>query len=230
MDWQDWQMALVAPFDPQDVDFKPQTMSKDGNKALAIAFVDPRRYQERLSQVFGVAGWSVEYRELGEKAIIAKLTIRTPDGQVVREEVGEFEDGDKARYPSASAQAFKRACVTLGIGRYLYDLPQTWVTVENRRITDSELARLRSQLTKATPPAPKQGTRPSQTAPLNGKPLPNGREGMQNAKAIARISELIGQAKDIGLDLELPANWQALGYDEMVDLGKRITQYIADES
>lgn len=221
-----WQEALTAPFDPSDVDFKPQTFSKDGNKALAIAFVDPRRYQERLSAVLGSANWSVEYRSLGDKALIAKLTLKTPEGDVVREDVGEFDEGGKAQYPTAAAQAFKRACVTLGLGRYLYDLPQTWVAVENRRITDAEIARMRQQLGKmAQASAPKPAP-----APTNGRALPNGKEGMANARAVARISELVGQAKDLGIDVELPTSWQTLEYQEMVDLGKRISQLIAEES
>ena len=220
--------ALSAPFDPADVEFKPQAFSKDKTKALAIAYVDPRKYQERLSDVVGDGNWSVEYRPLGDRALIARITINTPDGTIVREDVGEFSDDGKALYPTASAQAFKRACVTMGLGRYLYDLPQTWVAVENNRITDAEINRLRSQISKTAPkPAPRPQANP---APVQGRPVANGAQGVQTAKAISRISELVGQAKDIGVDVELPPQWQTLPYDEMIALGKKVAQVIEEES
>lgn len=244
---------LTAHFDVRDVDFKPQTFSKDGLKALAIAFVDPRRYQERLDEVVGIANWSVEYRAIGDTtqtekqgtsspmtiirgAVVARITIVDPDTgrTIVREEVGEFDSTGMAMYPTASAQAFKRACVTLGLGRYLYDVPQTWVAIENKRITDAEIARLRGILAKMGGNSQTSQTvaqKPVQEAVRPGVKanLPNGTQGMQNARAISRIAELIGNAKDAGIDVKLPANWQSLPYTELVDLGKKIANVLADE-
>jgi hypothetical protein len=235
---------LTEHFDPADVDFKPQTFSKDGTKALAIAFVDPRRYQEKLDAVLGIANWSVEYRSLGEVttasettkargAVVARLTIFDTDTgrTVVREEVGEFDGTGMAQYPTASAQAFKRACVTLGLGRYLYDLPQTWAVVENRRITDSEIARMRSQLGKLRSSAKSAQTTPPKPTQTDAEARPaTGAESLSNAKAIRRISELIGDAKDIGLDFKLPKNWQALEGQALIQLGTQIASAIKEES
>lgn len=203
----DWENALGAPFDPADVDFKPQTMSKDGTKALAIAFVDPRRYQERLSAVLGAGNWSIEYRPLGDKALIAKLTLNTPDGTVVREDVGEFDEKGLAQYPTASAQAFKRACVTLGLGRYLYELPHTWVAVENRRITDSEITRLRNQLPK----------------PAKAKPAAPTVD-QKHASAIKRIGELVTKLEAEGKAHDLPKGWQSLPYEQLVVIGTALAK------
>jgi hypothetical protein len=217
---------LSEHFPVEDVEFKPQTMSKDGTKALAIAFVDPRAYQRRLDDAVGVANWSVEYRPLGERAIIARITITDIDTglTVVREEVGEFDDKGLAQYPTASAQAFKRACVTLGLGRYLYDMPQTWVNVENRRITDSELNRLRSMVQKMAPkasPTPAPTPAPQKSAPASKAPA-SGAQALQQAKAIQRISQLIDEAKEKGIDFNLPVNWQTSSYDVMVKIGQQI--------
>lgn len=227
---------LSAHFPIEDVEFKPQTMSKDGTKALAIAYVDPRAYQRRLDDVVGVANWWVEYRSLGERAIIARITITDPETglKVIREEVGEFDDKGLAQWPTASAQAFKRACVTLGLGRYLYDLPQTWVSVENRRITDGELNRLRAQLAKAqgrnTTQAPSDAPRQAQGLQrgVSAKPIPNGQQGVQTAKAVARISELLGQAKDADIEITMPANWPSLEYNRLIDLGKSIAKVLEE--
>jgi hypothetical protein len=237
---------LVAHFDVKDVDFKPQTFSKDGQKCLAIAFVDPRRYQERLDDVVGIANWSVEYRSIGEStqvekpnapsvtrgAVVARISVFDPDTgrTIVREEVGEFDGTGMAMYPTASAQAFKRACVTLGLGRYLYDLPQTWAQVENRRITDAEITRMRGILAKMGGNTPTPQTTPQKPVrPGAQANLPTGQQGMQNARAISRIAELVGDAKDAGIDVKLPANWQSLPYPELVELGKKVTAVLAEE-
>lgn len=218
---------LSEHFPVEDVEFKPQTMSKDGTKALAIAFVDPRAYQRRLDDAVGVANWSVEYRPLGERAIIARITITDIDTghTVVREEVGEFDDKGLAQYPTASAQAFKRACVTLGLGRYLYDMPQTWVNVENRRITDSELNRLRAQVQKMQPkpaPAPAPAPAPQKSAPAPRTAPATGGQALQQAKAIQRISQLVDEAKEKGIDFNLPNAWQSSPYDVLVKIGQQI--------
>lgn len=43
--------ALVEPFPGQHIEWKPQATTKDKSRALAAAYVDPRRYQERLDKV-----------------------------------------------------------------------------------------------------------------------------------------------------------------------------------
>ena len=213
---------LSLPFPVEVIEFKPQTMTKDGTKALAIAYVDPREYQRRLDDAVGIANWSVEYRPLGEKAIIARLIITDTDTghQVVREEVGEFDDKGLAQYPTASAQAFKRACVTLGLGRYLYDLPQTWVTIENKRIIDNELARLRAQY--------KIQTRPKTVVTPTAVETPVTRDA-EWERAHAGVKTLIAQATERKLEMNpevLAKRLEDRSYEELVKIGKYLRQLV----
>ena len=213
---------LLEHFDTRDVEFKPQTFSKDGGKALAVAFVDPRRYQERLDDVVGIQNWSVEYRAIGETstiekpnatsqiraACVARISVYDPETgrTIIREEVGEFDGADVAQYPTASAQAFKRACVTLGLGRYLYDFPQTWVIIENRRIIDSEIARMRAMLAKV-------GNTQITTEP----------DVQTRLKTQNRVVELASECVNAGLKIDHDlASLQAheMTYEELVTFGK----------
>lgn len=73
---------LTRPFEIGQVEVKPGAVN--GTKALALAYVDMRAYQARLDEVAGPANWSVEYRTLGDRAVICKLTILG----VTREDVG----------------------------------------------------------------------------------------------------------------------------------------------
>jgi len=119
--------ALCAPFPIAQVEVKPGATSEANNRALALAYVDARHYQQRLDDTAGPENWSVEYRPVSERAVLCRLTILG----VVREDVGEEAAGDPNQTTSAAIQSFKRACAAFGLGRYLYTaLPQLWVEAE----------------------------------------------------------------------------------------------------
>ncbi len=132
INWQAIGAALRAPFDPTDVDFRPQggTFGKNGvTMSRAIAYIDARTVQDRLDAVCGVDGWSFDFEPLataGGKVTAAKgkLTIFG----VTKCDVG---DGDATETTKASvSDALKRAAVQFGIGRYLYGLGPFWVTLK----------------------------------------------------------------------------------------------------
>jgi len=121
---------LSKPFDPKVVQFRPGRKNKKvgATEALALAFVDPREYQQRLDDVVG-SEWSVRVEPLGNNALKVSLTIMG----VTREDVGEGDPDDDNTYTTAFAQGFKRACAAFGLGRYLYRLPKAWVAYDAER-------------------------------------------------------------------------------------------------
>ena len=133
--------ALKQPFHPTQVTWKPGVTTKDGSKALALAYADLRAYQNRLDDICGLA-WSVTYTPWGER-IVCHLTIQgitrsssgEPDSQAERSEIAGT---------SAEAQAFKRACAMFGLGRYLYNLPSVWVEYDatTKQFTEKAKAKL----------------------------------------------------------------------------------------
>lgn len=114
--------GLCKPFAQSLIELKPGATTHDKKRALATPYVDLRAYQTRLDRIVGPAGWSVEYRAHGDRAVICRLTILG----VVREDVGECSPADENAATSAVAQAFKRTCAAFGLGRYLYSLPAIW--------------------------------------------------------------------------------------------------------
>jgi len=122
--------ALQEPFPSHEVEFKPGATNREKTKALALAYVDSRPYIQRLNLV--CPDWQDEYQVMMQPdrvVVLCRLTIagvtRTGDGECLL----AGEEGDRAEpnaVTSASAQAFKRACVKFGLGAYLYDLPQVW--------------------------------------------------------------------------------------------------------
>jgi hypothetical protein len=141
---QDVMDELRKPFDPEQVSWKPQAISRDKSRALALAYADARAYQDRLNEVVG-DDWSDDYEVLnGGGVVLCHLTV----GGVTRSDIGEADPHEANTATSALAQAFKRAAVKFGVGRYLYDLPKMWVDwdPERRRFTQRAERDLRAAL------------------------------------------------------------------------------------
>jgi hypothetical protein len=131
---------LIRPFPSNLIDLKPAALNATRDRALALAYADPRAYQERLDTVIGPANWSVRV-VLAPTGVVCTLTLCG----VSKADVGDYpaDDGDtpnENRATSATAQAFKRACASFGLDRYLYQLPCTWAAYDaaQRRFRDPQ--------------------------------------------------------------------------------------------
>jgi hypothetical protein len=122
-------VALLAPFPAEMVGWKAQATTRDGSRAMAVAFIDARAVADRLDETVGPQNWCDGYIVLGEQrttngpeiVVACRLTVLG----VTKEDVGTGED-----YKAAYSDAFKRAGVRHGIGRYLYSLDKQWVAYD----------------------------------------------------------------------------------------------------
>ena len=135
---------LAAPFPAEAVQWRPQTVRKDRNGqhwALALAYIDSRDVQDRLDTVVGPDGWQSEHFDAGGGRLGCKIGLNIHVNKAQARGDGAVEpapplwvwksDGAGATQVEAEkgafSDAFKRAAVHWGIGRYLYDLGNTWV-------------------------------------------------------------------------------------------------------
>jgi hypothetical protein len=118
---------LQAPFPQDEIEFRVQScgVSKSGKPwAMVLAYVQARAIQRRLDDVFGWDGWTDEYRSQNNN-MICRLGVRS-DGVWVYKENGASETQVEAFKGGISA-AFKRVAASgYGIGRYLYDLSESF--------------------------------------------------------------------------------------------------------
>ena len=126
---------LRAPFPPEVVKWRPGTKTKDGTKALALAYVDARDVMERLDDAFGPQGWSDRYKVVDEANGVVECTLAAqyPDLRATSKvDVGYPNGGmdDDEPFKGAYSDAFKRAAVKYGIGRDLYDTPKFWIALD----------------------------------------------------------------------------------------------------
>lgn len=120
---------LRAPFPRDAIQWRAQTVTRDGTKALALAYIDARAVMNRLDEIVGPANWQDEYDCVNGRTI-CKLGINV-DGVWVWKSDGAGDTQVEAEKGGIS-DAFKRAAVKWGIGRYLYDFDTPWVPCETR--------------------------------------------------------------------------------------------------
>jgi Rad52/22 family double-strand break repair protein len=107
--------ALAAPFDSREVRTRSQGTRQ-------IHYVTARTAMNRLDSVLGPENWWDEYTP-GENSVLCRLTLRMPDGSTLtKADAGGYagmpDQGDDDK--SGFSDAFKRAAVKFGVGRYLY--------------------------------------------------------------------------------------------------------------
>lgn len=129
----DWTMLLeqlAIPFPRDAVYWRGGATTKDKKRAQALPYAEPRVYEDRLNKLCA-GDWEVRFSPWGENRIVCELTIHG----VTRASTGEFEEGKSAfaQGTVAEAQAFKRACSKFQLGRYLYDIPLSWVDYDQAK-------------------------------------------------------------------------------------------------
>ena len=123
--------ALAAPFAPKAISWRAQSVSNknpEAPTAMALAYIDARDVMNRLDEVCGPDGWEDSYVETPLGRVICTIKIWCGDRWVSKSDgAGKTDvEGDKG----GISDAFKRAAVKWGIGRYLYDMPTPWVACE----------------------------------------------------------------------------------------------------
>lgn len=134
------QAKLLEPFDPFDIEWRIQQAGESNGKkwAMVLAYVTNRAIMERLDDVFGIDGWQNEYQPMPDGGIICGLKCRVGD-----EWITKYDGADKTNIEATKgglSNAMKRAGVQWGIGRYLYRLDTTFVTlIPGRTENDNQI-------------------------------------------------------------------------------------------
>ena len=115
---------LSRPFPEPKVHWRVGARTQDKKKGIPLAYIDARDVMERLDFVVGPQNWQAEYPFAG----CCRLGIFLSSQWIWKANgAGETNvEAEKGQY----SDAFKRAAVLWGIGRYLYDLPNVWVDLD----------------------------------------------------------------------------------------------------
>lgn len=178
---------LAAPFPPERISWRIGTSNKKkrqretgdnsakATKGQALAYIDARDVMDRLDEVVGPAAWRDNYAETPKGRVIAVIEIKVGDEWVAKSDgAGDTDiEGDKG----GISDAFKRAAVKWGIGRYLYNISSPWVELDEWEHIKTDEYRKLEQLLLREGGQPAPATRPA--PPPADEPAPD------NAAAVA---------------------------------------------
>lgn len=102
---------------------RPGGVSKNGKQLPSMSYITARQVQARLDEVVGPGNWSTSYFAHGNGAVECTLSIYGVSKTDVGYSNNPDRDDESEPLKAAYSDAFKRAAVAWGIGRFLYGDP-----------------------------------------------------------------------------------------------------------
>ena len=129
-------MKEFRNLDADEIECRPQQIAKDGTWASLLLYTNARMCMNLLDEKYGIMGWQRTYCSICDQLF---CTIEIWDNEhsrwIKKQDIGTESniDAEKGRV----SDAFKRACVSVGIGRELYSAPQIFITLNEDEITSN---------------------------------------------------------------------------------------------
>lgn len=186
--------ALEYPFTADEIEWRVLRTTKDKTKGQVAAYVDSRAIQDRLDAVLGRDNWQNHFRTVQGKdnastTQVCELSIYYPERKEWITKSNGAGNTDIEPVKGGLSNAFKRAASMWGVGRYLYDLKNIWVSLKDGKyIPDDQLPVLAKQynrfvrqlLSAGNPGTGNQQAAPAaQTAPAPQTPRQKGAQPAQ---------------------------------------------------
>lgn len=220
--------ALAAPFPPAAVSWRIGSTTADKTRGMALAYIDARDVMDRLDEVCSPAGWECRYSHTDKKTV-CDIGILCNDRWVYKADGAG--DSDVEAEKGALSDAFKRAAVRWGIGRYLYHIPSPWVEIVTKGrsavIKPEEMGRLAGILANysgANRPAPAPASlppsRPVADAHLvvgDGRSTHQIKKDEKHQKAIATLVESAKLALGLCMNRTMVIEWWRENSDALIE-------------
>lgn len=187
---------LEIPFEAALIEWRVTNSSKDKSRGQVIPYADQRAYTDRLNGLVTPAGWTRKYtiqtspsfERSKDQKTVAKILVTcelTIFGIGSHSATGEEWADDDNATTAAEAQAFKRACACVGLGRYLYYFEGVWVDL-NQNKRPKKLPQLPLW---ATPEGWRRGLRPDNRTAGSTQEPPEKQNTSRTEKGSARVSD-----------------------------------------
>lgn len=111
------------------------------SKGLSLLlYKDARADMKVLDEMYGVLGWRRSHMEINGSLFCA-VEIWDSENKhwVAKTDVGTTSYAEKEK--GAASDSFKRACVSVGIGRELYTAPFIWISGDKTEIKQKQITR-----------------------------------------------------------------------------------------
>lgn len=142
--------ALAEPFAPELLSWRVGPTNEkhrkpdDPLRGQPLIYIDTRTVMDRLDAVCGFDNWQNSYTPGMGTSIVCNIGIRVQGEWIWKADGAGATDMEADK--GALSDAFKRAAVRWGIGRYLYEIKAPWIELEKRGnsaiIPDSAMLKL----------------------------------------------------------------------------------------
>lgn len=119
---------LKKPFPADKVHWRVGKKANNGNRGLALAYIDSREVMDRLDDVVGPENWKRVHDFGPDGEILCGLAIRIKDEWITKWDGAAHTNFEAEK--GGLSDSFKRAAVNWGIGRYLYNLEAKWCDLD----------------------------------------------------------------------------------------------------
>jgi len=109
-------MMLKQPFSKNELTWRP------GGGGNHLAYIDARCAMKRLDDVVGIDGWQDSYKSLDGRTV-CELSLKINGVWITKTDGAGDTNIEGAK--GGLSDAFKRAAVKFGVGRYLYYIPKS---------------------------------------------------------------------------------------------------------
>ncbi|MEX6255494.1 MULTISPECIES: Rad52/Rad22 family DNA repair protein [Providencia] len=120
-------LKLDEPFTPEDIEWRVQQSGKTSKGAcwaMVLAYVTNRAIQKRLDEVCGKQGWKNEFTPAPDKGVMCGISIKIDNEWITKWDGAENTAVEAVK--GGMSGSMKRAAVQWGIGRYLYQLEESF--------------------------------------------------------------------------------------------------------
>ncbi len=130
--------ALAQPFAANEVEWRAQRVGITNNRpwAMVLCYLTNRAIMNRLDHVFGLANWRNEYIKWGDKSTLCGISCKINGEWITKYDGAEETDIEAVK--GGFSDAMKRAAVQWGMGRYLYNLEESFTECSLEKQTGPE--------------------------------------------------------------------------------------------
>lgn len=137
---------LDAPFAPSDIEWRVQQAgeNKEGKPwCMVLAYVTNRAIMKRLDEVCGKQNWKNEYCAAPDGGVMCGISILIDSRWVTKWDAAENTQIEAVK--GGMSGAMKRAAVQWGIGRYLYNLDESFARCSTDKQPGSDWVRAKAK-------------------------------------------------------------------------------------
>lgn len=125
---------MIRNLKAEEIEVRPGSLS--GTGVTLLLYKNARVDQAILDETYGITGWQRKHEQIGGEWFCTVSIWDKEKGQwISKQDVGTQSEYEKTK--GAASDAFKRACVNLGIGRELYTAP--FIFVPNSKLQIGEV-------------------------------------------------------------------------------------------